>query len=193
MTSKSIDYLREHTKEFTDNNFVLNNIKLVIFYVKKYQNREDYDDIVSAGIQGLINLYRKHGAANNTTLKLNYIKKHVIIYLSEMGNIYRVPIKAFEKMEYIKSEKSEYKDIFESNNDEDQLSDIYKDESKKILNEAIKKLPKNQKSIILEIYKNDLSAHKIGKKRGVSYQNICVIRKKALEKLKKSCKELGNT
>ena len=176
---------------YASNKLVENNLRLVVFLAKKYDNTiYDLEDLVSIGTIGLIKGVKTYKLDKNiklATYASRCIDNEILMFLRK--NKKRMSEVSLEDSINFDSEGNELKleDVYGT--EEDMLEKLIQNkDDKKLLEVEISKLPTRDKNIIEERYglfgKKELTQKELASKLDISQSYISRIEKKVVRKLK---------
>lgn len=171
------------------NTLIEHNLRLVSHIVKKYNNNEDNEDLISIGIIGLIkgiDSFTNEKGSKLTTYCARCIENEILMYFRK-NNKYSKDISINETVGYDKDgNEIAIMDILKAE-DTDYCSDIELKDNIKLLYKYMNVLTPREKEIIINRYglNNNLeeTQRNISKKLGISRSYVSRIEKRALTKL----------
>ena len=195
---KCIELLKVGDKS-ARNKLIEHNLRLVAHIVKKYENNNDSDDLISIGTIGLIKGIDSYSKSHNTritTYIARCIENEILMYFRNNKKHSR-NISINESIGFDKEgNEITILDILKTDNP-DFLGDIHTKNNIKLLKKYFNVLNSREKEIIIKRYGlndyDELTQKEIAKKMGISRSYVSRIEKRALTKLlKEFLKEKNN-
>jgi len=175
------------------------NLRLVAHIVKKYENNNDNDDLISIGTIGLIKGIDSYSKSHNTritTYIARCVENEILMYFRN-NKKHSKNISINESIGFDKEgNEITILDILKTDNP-DFLGDIHTKNNIKLLKKYFNVLNSREKEIIIKRYGlndyDELTQKEIAKKLGISRSYVSRIEKRALTKLlKEFLKEKNN-
>ena len=175
------------------------NLRLVAHIVKKYENNNDNDDLISIGTIGLIKGIDSYSKSHNTritTYIARCVENEILMYFRN-NKKHSKNISINESIGFDKEgNEITILDILKTDNP-DFLGDIHTKNNIKLLKKYFNVLNSREKEIIIKRYGlndyDELTQKEIAKKMGISRSYVSRIEKRALTKLlKEFLKEKNN-
>ena len=167
------------------------NLRLVAHIVKKYENNNDSDDLISIGTIGLIKGIDSYSKSHNTritTYIARCIENEILMYFRNNKKHSR-NISINESIGFDKEgNEITILDILKTDNP-DYLKDIHTKNNIQLLKKYFNVLNEREKEIIIKRYglnnSDELTQKEIAKKLGISRSYVSRIEKRALTKMLK--------
>ena len=187
---KCIELLKEGDKS-ARNKLIEHNLRLVAHIVKKYENNNDSDDLISIGTIGLIKGIDSYSKSHNTritTYIARCIENEILMYFRNNKKHSR-NISINESIGFDKEgNEITILDILKTDNP-DYLKDIHTKNNIQLLKKYFNVLNEREKEIIIKRYglnnSDELTQKEIAKKLGISRSYVSRIEKRALTKMLK--------
>ena len=187
---KCIELLKAGDKS-ARNKLIEHNLRLVAHIVKKYENNNDSDDLISIGTIGLIKGIDSYSKSHNTritTYIARCIENEILMYFRNNKKHSR-NISINESIGFDKEgNEITILDILKTDNP-DYLKDIHTKNNIQLLKEYFNVLNEREKEIIIKRYglnnSDELTQKEIAKKLGISRSYVSRIEKRALTKMLK--------
>ena len=187
---KCIELLKTGDKE-ARNKLIEHNLRLVAHIVKKYENNNDSDDLISIGTIGLIKGIDSYSKSHNTritTYIARCIENEILMYFRNNKKHSR-NISINESIGFDKEgNEITILDILKTDNP-DYLKDIHTKNNLQLLKKYFNVLNNREKEIIIKRYglnnNDELTQKEIAKKLGISRSYVSRIEKRALTKMLK--------
>ena len=187
---KCIELLKEGDKS-ARNKLIEHNLRLVAHIVKKYENNNDSDDLISIGTIGLIKGIDSYSKSHNTritTYIARCIENEILMYFRNNKKHSR-NISINESIGFDKEgNEITILDILKTDNP-DYLKDIHTKNNIQLLKKYFNVLNEREKEIIIKRYglnnSDELTQKEIAKKLGISRSYVSKIEKRALTKMLK--------
>lgn len=187
---KCIELLKAGDKS-ARNKLIEHNLRLVAHIVKKYENNNDSDDLISIGTIGLIKGIDSYSKSHNTritTYIARCIENEILMYFRNNKKHSR-NISINESIGFDKEgNEITILDILKTDNP-DYLKDIHTKNNIQLLKKYFNVLNEREKEIIIKRYglnnSDELTQKEIAKKLGISRSYVSRIEKRALTKMLK--------
>ena len=187
---KCIELLKMGDKS-ARNKLIEHNLRLVAHIVKKYENNNDSDDLISIGTIGLIKGIDSYSKSHNTritTYIARCIENEILMYFRNNKKHSR-NISINESIGFDKEgNEITILDILKTDNP-DYLKDIHTKNNLQLLKKYFNVLNEREKEIIIKRYglnnNDELTQKEIAKKLGISRSYVSRIEKRALTKMLK--------
>jgi len=172
------------------------NLRLVVYIAKKFENSGIYiEDLISIGSIGLIKsvmTYNKDKNIKLATYASRCIENEILMFLRKNGKI-RTEV-SFDEALNIDWDGNELllSDIL-GTDDNIIMKDLESDEEKKILYQAVNKLNKREREIIVLRFglfgQEELTQKEVAELMGISQSYISRLEKKIIDKMKQQIKK----